>query len=243
MKRKSLLIFLVLLHPLPTLNNIKKLIVWNVGQGQWVTFINEGYCLHFDVGGEFFPKNILLQKYCRYRKNVFYLTHLDWDHISFLKKSSQILPMSCITEAHTSKSFKKNRLLRSVFVCHQKHQRWVSKIYSGHQGSKSNPNRSSQVYVVDNVILISGDSISMDEHIWSKSPLLQKVKYFVVGHHGSATSSSAQLLKSLKTLKLAIVSARKNKYGHPHHEVLTRYSQKKVPVITTETFGHIIIDL
>ena len=29
-------------------------IIWNVGQGQWVTAVEFDRCLHFDFGGEFF---------------------------------------------------------------------------------------------------------------------------------------------------------------------------------------------
>ena len=32
-----------------------ELIVWNVGQGQWATVIDETACWHLDMGGEFAP--------------------------------------------------------------------------------------------------------------------------------------------------------------------------------------------
>ena len=40
----------------------KRLIVWNVGQGQWVTWVQDKVCLHFDAGGErlVLPRTIAL---------------------------------------------------------------------------------------------------------------------------------------------------------------------------------------
>ncbi|MCB0390413.1 MAG: hypothetical protein KDD58_03940, partial [Bdellovibrionales bacterium] len=65
-----------------------QLIMWDVGQGQWVTINTYPYCLHFDAGGEYAPLK-KIYKLCRQRKNIIFLSHGDWDHInklSFFKK-------------------------------------------------------------------------------------------------------------------------------------------------------------
>ena len=55
-------------------------IVWNVGQGQWVSYIDIDKCYHFDAGGEFFDKR-KFQKHCKNKYNAFSFSHWDWDHI------------------------------------------------------------------------------------------------------------------------------------------------------------------
>lgn len=40
--------------PLAEKSSRRYLVIWNIGQGQWVTAINETICFHFDMGGEFF---------------------------------------------------------------------------------------------------------------------------------------------------------------------------------------------
>ena len=49
-----------------------------------------------------------------------------------------------------------------------------------------------------------------------------------VGHHGSRTSSSKKLIKSINP-KYAIISVGKNnRYGHPNKEVLSILSSSKI---------------
>ncbi|MGE5086515.1 MAG: hydrolase, partial [Bacillota bacterium] len=70
--------------PLLERENRSYLVVWNIGQGQWVTAINDSTCFHFDTGGEFFPWK-KLKKYCGDQKNQISLSHWDNDHINGLK--------------------------------------------------------------------------------------------------------------------------------------------------------------
>jgi metal-dependent hydrolase (beta-lactamase superfamily II) len=60
-----------------------QLIVWNVGQGQWVTIIYPTQCLHFDVGGETAPFRKVI-KSCKEKSNKIFLSHGDWDHLNKL---------------------------------------------------------------------------------------------------------------------------------------------------------------
>ena len=58
-----------------------------------------------------------------------------------------------------------------------------------------------------------------------------------VGHHGSKTSTSAALLAAVRP-KFAVISVgRKNRYGHPHQEVLDRLEAAGVRVFRTDRDG------
>ena len=49
-----------------------------------------------------------------------------------------------------------------------------------------------------------------------------------VGHHGSKTSSSDTFIKSINP-KFSIISVgKKNRYGHPNKEVMSRLSNSKI---------------
>ncbi len=60
-----------------------------------------------------------------------------------------------------------------------------------------------------------------------------------VGHHGSKTSTSEQLLQSVQP-KVALISVgRGNSYGHPHEEVLSRLEAKGIRIFRTDIDGAI----
>ncbi|MFE8703233.1 DNA internalization-related competence protein ComEC/Rec2 [Cytobacillus sp. FJAT-54145] len=60
-----------------------------------------------------------------------------------------------------------------------------------------------------------------------------------VGHHGSKTSTSENLVQSYKP-KVAMISAGKNnRFGHPHKEVLERLSKEKIIIYRTDESGAI----
>ncbi|MEZ4240676.1 MAG: MBL fold metallo-hydrolase [Myxococcota bacterium] len=59
-----------------------------------------------------------------------------------------------------------------------------------------------------------------------------------VGHHGSATSTSAVLLDAVRPA-VAVVSVGRNRYGHPAPEVLARLQQRGIRVLRTDERGTI----
>jgi competence protein ComEC len=64
----------------------------------------------------------------------------------------------------------------------------------------------------------------------------------ILGHHGSQTSSSQAFLTQARP-GLAIASARRARYGHPHRKVVSRLRQKKIPTLTTEDWGSLFFSL
>ena len=60
-----------------------------------------------------------------------------------------------------------------------------------------------------------------------------------VGHHGSKTSTSADLLAAV-TPDVAVISlGKRNTYGHPHPEVIARLEEWQVPILRTDIQGDI----
>jgi competence protein ComEC len=217
-------------------------IVWNVGQGQWTTLVDSQFCYHFDMGGERSPLS-QVKRVCAEKENRIYLSHWDWDHISFALKAQKILKKACLAIPPLGKSSAyKMRILKAYKKCDLPSTADISLQELTHftpedLGKKTND--LSHVLVAEKSILIPGDSTSQQEKIWSYEKGLLQTRLLVLGHHGSKTSTSDELLSHLPRLKIAVASARQARYGHPHFEVLERLKKYRVPVLRTEDWGNI----
>jgi competence protein ComEC len=60
---------------------------------------------------------------------------------------------------------------------------------------------------------------------------------FMAPHHGSKTSSSEELLDKLKPNLAFAQNGYKNRYGHPHSIVLSRYVERAIPFFLTPSTG------
>lgn len=70
-------------------------------------------------------------------------------------------------------------------------------------------------------------------------PLLADI--LKVGHHGSKTSSSEVLLDAVHPKVAVISSGKRNKYGHPYTEVLSRMVDHAVQIFRTDELGTIAL--
>lgn len=217
-------------------------VIWNVGQGQWTTAITSSECLHFDMGGEYFPWRKILQQ-CADKKNFVFLSHWDWDHIGALSKTSWVRQFSHLCLAlrplGTSSSHKM-QILNQIPPCAPDKLPESVKIWS--PALQANSNAESHVIRYKD-ILIPGDSPATQEKLWRRVSWLQDIKILILGHHGSRTSTSEDLLKSLPSLRTGIASARWARYHHPHSAVEYRLHQRRVALLKTEDYGNIWIEL
>jgi len=75
------------------------------------------------------------------------------------------------------------------------------------------------------------------ENIRSQPLILQ------AGHHGSRTSSSLMFLRKIRPALALISAGRHNPFGHPHPEILDRYTALHIPTMCTRDVGTIEIHL
>ena len=217
-----------------------RLIIWNVGQGQWVTYIKNNHCYHMDMGGEFAPINEVLKK-CKNKENWIYISHADKDHINFYKRYTRKVNSHCL--AHLNKNFLNSTDLqkKQINLCSKTKHSPIKTIYSPNFKLTKNRNELSKVFIVENKILNPGDSLNQNELYWAQKKSLKSITVLILGHHGSLTSNSNYLLSKLPKLKFSAVSARKNRYGHPHGRIGLRLKANNTPVISTEQWSHITI--
>ncbi|MBT8488288.1 MAG: MBL fold metallo-hydrolase, partial [Gemmatimonadetes bacterium] len=85
--------------------------------------------------------------------------------------------------------------------------------------------------------LLTGDAgVDVERDISSSAGDIEVLK---VGHHGSRTSTGSDLLGVTRP-ELAVISAgRRNRYGHPHGEVVERLDEAGVRIVRTDVHGDI----
>lgn len=220
-----------------------QIIIWDVGQGQWVSFSENLFCLHMDMGGERMDW-LSLRKECGRKRNYLFLTHGDWDHVNFIKKARTHLKKLCLFGRPLEKiSSKKEKMLGMIPVCEPRKFPFLKKVLPpSSRRKKLSSNDLSVIYVLFRKFLNPGDSTRRQEKNWVKK-IPSSVIWLLLGHHGSQTSTSPFLLKKLPQIQQAFVSSRKRRYGHPHKKVLFYLKKQKIPLLETDVWGNLRISL
>ncbi len=232
--------FIVSIYPLismsPTLINY--LVIRNVGQGQWVSHVTNTACDHFDFGGENYKLKTLKKKYlqdCSKKYNRLMLSHADYDHYSFFKIITKNSLGTCWLYKPSVLPFEIK--ISDYKFCKKTTEIKLIKVNL----SAKNKNDQSPIFKFNQLLLQGDASQSVEKKLFSKNFFDDSIKSMIVGHHGSRTSTSIEMLESLKSLKAAYVSARYAKYQHPHQETLAKFKQYHIPVLKTEDWGNIIL--
>lgn len=87
-------------------------------------------------------------------------------------------------------------------------------------------------------LLLTGDIERRQEaallHRWGDA---LRSEVLLVPHHGSQTSSSGELLAAVRPRVALIQAGYRNRYGHPHVDVLQRYAAAGIPVVSSVDCG------
>lgn len=225
---------------------LDRLIIWNVGQGLWSTIVSLDSCTHIDMGGEKINWKKLIAVCGSKSKNKATFTHWDLDHISFAEQASRRLSGFCISVPPRGPTTQERVKVFSRFtLCSNadaKNEADITEVNFPINVSSKKPNDHSRVFTGASA-LFPGDSTSKQERVWSRLLLPARLKYLVLGHHGSKTSTSVKLLKTLPYLRQAIASARKKRYGHPHRSVVENLRVKGIATLSTEQWNNIVIEI
>jgi len=221
--------------------------VWNVGQGLWTTYVTADICFHFDMGGEYAPWE-QITSVCQKRFNQVYLTHWDLDHIGFVARIARELTLVCLQSPPVGPANpKKQDLLAKMPMCRPENKPISSKVHVQNLmgeledvlNYEHSSNELSQVFLIEGhaPIVVPGDSTVKKEKYWAKKLPPDGAWLLVLGHHGSRTSTSVELLERLSFTRMAIASSRHARYGHPHLDVINRLKIKGIALLKTEDWG------
>ncbi|OUQ80233.1 DNA internalization-related competence protein ComEC/Rec2 [Flavonifractor sp. An100] len=90
-------------------------------------------------------------------------------------------------------------------------------------------------------VLITGDMGGEVEHLLLEHTELPDLELLVAGHHGSATSTTQELLQAVTPDMTAISVGEHNLYGHPAQETLERLAQSGTEIYRTDLQGTILV--
>lgn len=91
-------------------------------------------------------------------------------------------------------------------------------------------------------VLFMGDSEKSLEYqlLWRRSDFHSlNSSILKIGHHGSKTSTSKEFLQAVSPQFAVISAGRKNRYGHPHQEVIDRINELGIKIFRTDQNGDI----
>jgi competence protein ComEC len=89
--------------------------------------------------------------------------------------------------------------------------------------------------------LFTGDAEARAEQAMVRRGHDLRAQILRVGHHGSRTSASRELLEAVRPEVAVYSAARGNPYGHPHPETLERLEQMGILVYGTDVDGTIVV--
>ncbi len=98
-----------------------------------------------------------------------------------------------------------------------------------------------KIYKNNKTFLLTGDiDQKVEKYLIEKYGELLNSDYLLIPHHGSKYSSSYEFLKITGNI-LSIIQVGKNKYGHPHTEVIERLEKLNKKYWRTDIHGELII--
>lgn len=102
----------------------------------------------------------------------------------------------------------------------------------------------SKISYGDTSVLVTGDAEKPAElATLSKFRSSLSSQIYIVGHHGSSTSSTKEFLEAINPKYAAISLGKSNSYGHPHKEVLSLLGSKNIEYYRTDERGSIIFNI
>ena len=227
----------------------------NAGQGQCLLLQSGNKTYMIDCGSDD-PEKIAdeaaetLHSQGIFRLDGFILTHYDDDHaagteylLSRIPAETLYLPVTADTEDRIHYANQYSQSVQWVSADTQITDGRISiSLFPAPTDTTGNESSMSVLCQVENCdILITGDTNAKGERNLIQNHNLPDLEVLVIGHHGSKTATSLELLHAT-TPDLAIISVgADNNYGHPAQETLDRLRLFDCTVLRTDTMGTVMI--
>ena len=239
--------------------------VLRTARGRWILFDAGPRFGRRDAGREVVLP--VLRRYGARRIDLFVLSHPDQDHVGGFDSVHESVPVFRVLDS--GHPIPKPSYMRFLARAQEDGIRWLPAAKgdavhldnvtirvlgppdeSGLRRAGSKANETSLLLRVTIgrglVYLNTGDATMEDERalLAAWGPDSARADLLKVGHHGSRTSNSSDLLAAVRP-SLAVISAgRGNAYGHPHASVLERLSAAGVPSIwRTDREGTLCVEV
>lgn len=225
----------IILNPIPYNWVFQEAVYFiNVGQGDSMLIKSKSATIMIDTGGNtsFDIANEVLMPFLRkekiYKIDYLITTHQDEDHCGGVSTLKAKYKVRNILDYNSTFPI----VTKSLTLSNLNHY-W-------HDGDDEN-DKSLVLYTefMNRKWLIMGDAPkSVEKSILEDYPNLD-CDILKVGHHGSDTSSSPEFIKAISPSEAIISVGAKNKYGHPHDEVLSILTHYGARIRRTDIEGTI----
>lgn len=231
----------------------------DVGQGASTVLIHGDHTVVVDCGGsESTSAGDLSADYLasvgRTEVDVLLLTHLDKDHFNGVERLLDRVEVGEVYVPVSAKDQEEAQQLETWLEEKSIPCQWVEdevdltlgemelRIIPPLGSGTTNEEGLSVLCTVDDFdVLITGDADSYVEHMIVKYFVIPNIELLMVGHHGSADSTSMELLGWARP-ELGIISVGEgNSYGHPDQETLERLHRSGVEVHRTDQEGTVTV--
>lgn len=228
--------------------------VLDVGQGQCVILKNEDRYYMVDCGGSSSTRAADTAIAYLHSRGIFcldgvILTHYDSDHAEGVEKLLTRIP---VTRMYLPDVDPESPIRRKL---EQEYARTVCMVdgicriadtditmICGDEDKLDNESGICILFQPENYdILITGDRSRSGERILMEQYSLPKLELLIAGHHGSAGSTSMELLKQTMPETVVISVGENNSFGHPAQELLQRLELFGCRVLRTDQDGTIEI--
>ncbi len=262
-KKISILLFLLMLlihYNYNVLFPKDYMLMIDVGQGDSILLHSSKYDALIDTGGKLQNSNISkttlipLFKSLGIRKiDYLFLTHGDYDHLGEAINLINNFNIKTVyfNEGNVNYNEKKIiTLLKEKNIDYSfskkgnKYKIGSFSITSLNSDLKDENDSSLILYgtINKNNFLLMGDASKKSEKVLFDNYNLPEISILKVGHHGSNTSTSSNLLETIRP-KYALISAgQNNKFGHPHQETLDNLNKFSIRTYVTSRDGAILVN-
>ena len=224
--------------------------VLDVGQGQCILLQSEGRTWMVDCGGsdderaaDAAADTLLSQGITRLDGVI--LTHYDWDHAGGVVNLLTRIPADTVLlpDMEDLEDIG-GRIENGVLVDRDMTLAYGTTALTAFAPMKGKTGNESSLCVLFRAancdILITGDRSALGEAVLMQHTVLPKLEILIAGHHGSAKSTSEELLTATRPAIVAISAGENNPYGHPSGGLLARLTQYGCAVFRTDLDGNLI---
>ena len=225
--------------------------VLDVGQGLSVHIATQNHHLIYDVGAKFNDRfntaSAVLMPYLKSRHitalDRIIISHGDNDHAGSLPALINLMPVKEVISGASQ------GLAKGAFECQDgltwqwegvRFQLMQAKSYFWLREN----NRSCLLKVegTELSVLIPGDIEARAERdLLERYGEQLQADVLLAPHHGSSTSSSSAFLDQVQPDWVIVSSGYRNRFGHPHPDVLVRYRQRQIKVLNTAQQGAVML--
>lgn len=225
----------------------------DVGQGQSILLQSDGKTFLVDCGGDDdeVSADVTVQALMSQgiaRLDGIIVTHYDRDHAGGLQYLlSRVQTDRLILPGHydsTGQMLSETSSAVTDYVCEDVRYSFGDTEMTVFASNSSESGNESSICILfqqeDCGILITGDRSAEGERELLARHDIPQVDILIAGHHGSATSTSQELLTATTPEYVFISVGAGNRYGHPAEEVLQRLEAAGCEIYRTDTHGTII---